>query len=526
MRRGDLKRAASLCRAHLRANPHEVRALVLMGAVLGQSDRPAAALPHLQRAHHLAPRNEEVLNNLGLVHVAMGQTHDARVAFESALAIAPRSAPAHFNLACLMMTTRELEKAESHYRTALDAKPDYLDAMAGLAEVLEQGGREAEASHWCDCVLQGQPQHAGANLTRASLDLRARRFDDVVRGIDDTLARGALPPTNHALALGLKAHALEASGNYAAAFDSFRAANDTLYRSIAQPASERHDRFTTVSSIERMRRFFTSKRLAKWPREPPPDAGPAPIFLLGFPRSGTTLLDRILSSHSRLVTLEERENLTDMYCEYGASNAALGRLDRLDPVTWRACRNRYWERVRDALPPGADPARRVVDRLPLNTILLGFIARFFPDAPVIFALRDPRDACLSCFQQRFEMNPANFQFLGWKTTVDYYNAVMSLGIQVLEAERLRYHVHRYEQLVREPRVAVQALIEFLDLPWEDGALDYRGTARERYTSTPSARQVVQPLYTSATERWRHYERWLQPDLARLRRWVETFGYDA
>ena len=524
MQRGDLPRAAKLCQAHLEAQPDDVRGLTLMGALLGQSSEPGNALPPLYRARELAPHDDKVLNNLGLVHLALGETLPARSAFEDALAIAPHSAPAHLNLARLLMSLHEFDAAEAHYRDALAAKPDYVEAMAGLAELLEHGSREEEAAQWCERILGVDPQHPGANLTLANLDLRAGRWAGAVERIDATLSRGGLVPANRALALGSRGEALEKLGRYEAAFNSFTGSNDILHELFAGRLETRRESFAAPENIARLGRFFTRERLADWPREAAADAGPAPAFLVGFPRSGTTLLDRILSTHSEVVTLEERENLTDLYVEFGASDRALAGLETLatsELLTWR---RRYWERVRGELGGAARDTDLVVDKLPLNTILLGFIARVFPDAPIIFAVRDPRDVCLSCFQQRFDLNPAMFQLLRFETTVTYYDAVMNLGCEILQGGCLRYHLHRYERLVHEPRAALGDLLAFLGLDWEEGVLEYQRTARERYTSTPSARQVVRPLYTDSIARWRNYEQWLRPQLERLNGWVKVYGY--
>ena len=533
MQRGDLRRAAGLCQTHLAEQPDDVRALTLMGALLGQSNEPASALPPLHRARELAPHDEKVLNNLGLTHLALGDTQAARDAFEAALEIAPDASPTHLNLARLLLSLHELDLAESHYRRALEARPNSVDAMAGLAELLEHGSREDEAAAWCARVLELRPGHVGASLTLANLDLREGRFEAALERVDASLSRpdsaplnpiNPINPINRALALGTRAQALEELGRFEPAFESFFAANEVLRELFTAQFGTPTDSFASPQSIQRLRQFFAPERIVNWPREAPGDSGPAPVFLLGFPRSGTTLLDRILSTHQRVVSLEERENLADFYREFGTSSQALLRLESLSGRQLNHWRERYWAAVRSARGEDVPDSHLFVDKLPLNTILLGFIARLFPDARIIFAVRDPRDVCLSCFQQRFDLNPAMFQLLRLDTTVAYYDSVMSLGTEVLEARRLRHHVHRYERLIHEPRAALGDLLSFLGLEWDECVLDYQQTARERYTSTPSARQVVRPLYTSSIGRWKHYEQRLEPHFTALDRWVKAYGH--
>ena len=492
--------------------------------MLGQSSQPERALPFLSRAVRLEPGNAAVHNDLGLVHVAIGNSNCAKEAFASALACSPRFAPAHFNMARLMLNSQRLDEAERHFRAAIDSNPAFVDAMAGLAELLSHGARTEEAAELCRRVLSHEAHHTGASITLASIDFRAGRLDEGRRGLDRVLLRNSLDPVTRSLAEGKRAQILEALGSYEAALAGFRRGNEAVRQRAMAELGDDTSTYGAHANVLRMRRHFTQERVSVWPREVPENSGVAPVFLLGFPRSGTTLLDRMLSSHPDTLVLEERDLLGGAYECYGASADALSRLDRLDDESLREARREYWKRV-DSEPEGMDrKGRLVIDKLPLNTILLGLIARIFPDARVLLAVRDPRDVCLSCYQQRFDLNPAMINFLRWDTTVAYYDAVMSAGMQVLEAGVLAVHRNRYEHLVDAPRDALEPLLAFLGLPWDDAVLDYRSTARERYTATPSAEQVVRPLYRSSIGRFRHYEAWLKPEIEVLAPWVERLGY--
>ena len=496
-----------------------------MGNVLSKSSQPGHALPFFNRVLRLDPGNAAAYNDIGLVHLRLGETVRAREAFDAALVRAPRLAPAHFNLARLMLSEQRLEKAERHFRQAVDANPGFTDATAGLAELLSHGARVEEATRLCRRVLSRHPHHVGATLTLANIDFRAQRFDEGRRRLDGVLAQGGLDPINCSLAEGRRAQCLEALGDYEAAFAGFRRANEAVYEPAIAELGGDTSTYAAPASVARLRLHLTSERVSTWPRRVPAGSGGAPAFLLGFPRSGTTLLDRMLSSHPDTLVLEERDLLSGTYERFGSSDAALRELDALDDDALREARQAYWDRVDLELAGTAREERLVIDKLPLNTILLGLIARIFPDARVVLAMRDPRDACLSCFQQRFDLNPAMLNFLRWDTTVAYYDSVMGLGMQVLEAGVLHYHTSRYEHLVSSPREALGSILEFLDLPWNDAVLDYRRTARERYTSTPSAEQVVRPLYRSSVGRFRNYEQWLEPEIGVLTPWVKRFAYE-
>src|SRR4029077_1610904 len=167
-----------------------------------------------------------------------------------------------------------------------------------------------------------------------------------------------------------------------------------------------------------------------------------------------------------------------------------------------------------------------VDKQPLNAALLPLIYRLFPAAKIILALRDPRDVVLSCYQQRFGMNVAMYQLLRLDTATAYYDAVMRL-VEVSRAKLpLRLHVVRYEDVVGTFETTIRGVLDFLGLGWDEGVRRYAETAKKRPIDTPSAAQVVRPLYRSARGKWRHYTKYLEPYFPTLAPWVKTFGYEA
>jgi hypothetical protein len=167
-----------------------------------------------------------------------------------------------------------------------------------------------------------------------------------------------------------------------------------------------------------------------------------------------------------------------------------------------------------------------VDKLPLNAALLPVIHRLFPNAKIVLALRDPRDCLLSCYQQRFGMNAAMFQLLRLDTAAAYYDAVMRLVQTCRVKLQIDVHEVRYEAVIADFDTSVGGLLSFLGLPWDDGVRGYAETAKRRVIATPSASQVVQPLYTSSRGKWLNYRRFLEPVLPVLEPWVAAFGYEA
>ena len=173
---------------------------------------------------------------------------------------------------------------------------------------------------------------------------------------------------------------------------------------------------------------------------------------------------------------------------------------------------------------GGLAGRRVVDKLPLNLVDAGLISLLFPDARIIVALRDPRDAVLSCFMQDFRLNDAMAAFLGRASTAGLYHAVMSLWLHYRTVLALPWMEYRYEDLVADFEGTVRDLLSFVGEPWDPVVLRYREAIPGRAISTPSYAAVTSPIHGQAVERWRRYADWLAPEAAVLAPYVAAFGY--
>jgi hypothetical protein len=195
---------------------------------------------------------------------------------------------------------------------------------------------------------------------------------------------------------------------------------------------------------------------------------------------------------------------------------------RADESQLTASRTAYWDAVGRA---GIDAAGKVfVDKHPLNTLKLPLIARLFPRAKILFAIRDPRDVVLSCFRRRFNMNPAMYELLTLSGGAAFYDAVMGFADQARPLLEQSWHVVRYESLVSDFEREMRAIGEFLKLEGAAGLGDFAGRAQQRERATPSTAQLARGLVKSALDTWRHYSTPLQPILPALNPWVERLGY--
>ena len=273
----------------------------------------------------------------------------------------------------------------------------------------------------------------------------------------------------------------------------------------------------------------TVRHIRQWLQSNPPGGwsvnafGTAadPVFLVGFPRSGTTLLEQALSAHADIEVMEEHEFLDDARRNW-VDGGRLASIPAMSHADIDSARNSYLHALSQLRQHKHKPV--VVDKLPLNLVYLFLIHRLFPRSRIVLMLRDPRDVCLSCYFQAFELQGAMPYFLDLKDTVSYYDLVMSLATETAREISNPMITVRYEDLIREFEPTMRRLTGFLGLTWDAEILNYRQKAQTRAISTPSYQQVIQPLYLGSIGRWHSYHQRVEPEFRSLGQWVTHFGY--
>lgn len=552
-RQGDLTTAEQQYTEVLRRDPIHARAEAGLGVIALQRGRIEEALRRLEAAAARAPGDAAIQNNLGNACMAAGRVAPAEAAFDKAVAADPALTDARYNRAVARQHLRRTADAEADYRALLSVDPKRLDAAVNLAAlyrsledpgrgiaVLESGlaaagdapeallalaalyetvGRTEEA----EAALQKLPAtHADdpqAVLTRARLQLRAGSGEAGLAELDRLPADAPTPARRQALAV--RALLLDRLGRTAEAFAGFEAANAAMRASRpdadAMAARYRH-------RIEAYRTHLSAP-----PNQPPP-AAPLPfglVFFCGFPRSGTTLMEQILDAHPATATTGEDSPLHRLYETLPPPpawrNDHAEAFEALSAAERDALRARFVEIV--TATRGELSGRCLIDKLPLNLIELGIVARLFPEAKVLVAIRDPRDCVLSAFMQPFRLNDAMACLTTLEDAARTYADVFSLYTAQRETLGLPIHEYRYEDLIDEFDSTVRGAVDFLGLPWEESVADYRDGLAGRYIATPSYMAVTQGLTRRAIGRWRRYAAQMAAVEETLAPWVTAHGYD-
>ncbi len=511
-RTGKLEDAEGIYRQILQRDPKNLEALRLLAMIAMQFEHYGQAEQFLKRAVDIAPDFLAAWIDLSRAQLERLDLEAALASIERAAAMSPGSANVQVHLANVHARSGRHAEAVETYRRAASLNPGMPAPWIGLGNTLKTIGRQAEAidAYRRAAALRPQSSEAWWSLS----NLKIFRFDDAeVETMQRQLAAENLGEETRAQFSFALAKAEEDRGEYARAFALYSEGN-RIRRSL-----EHYDPVQTEVINERIRAVFHDAFLARHADQGHPD--PAPIFIVGLPRSGSTLIEQILASHSQVDATHELPEAGRL-----VQRINHGRTDQIAyPEAARDLAGDQWAALGRAYLDDTQKYRhgapRFTDKMPNNFASIGLLALALPNARFINARRHPLDTCLSCYRQLFAR--------GQPFTYD----LTELGEYYLEYEKMMAHWHaalpgrvldvQYEDMVADQDPQTRRLLEFCGLPFEDACLRYHET--ERAIRTASSEQVRQPIYDSSVNFWRNYERELAPLVEILRPVLPAFGRD-
>ncbi len=493
----------------------------------------ATAIDRSQRALRADGTRLDAMLTLARALLHGGQRDNAVDVLTRATSVHPRAWQAHFHLAqALHMKSVDHTRARAAYERAMELNPGFAGTHAALAKLCEEVNELDDARRHADRAIELAPDDPACLLAAALVDRRTgehRAAVDRLRSVLDHDARAAqLPPITRALAHRSFGQSLDALGEHERARGAFARAHAERW---SMPDGRRVDPRRALDSVDAARRNLEPGTLRAWAGAEPSPGDAAPVFLIGFPRSGTTLTEQILGCHPGVVTLDENSPLSDVSralaprAPSGHAADALGGVGEGDA---RALRARYAQGADLRLErAGAGPrsGRLLIDKLPLNIVQLPVIARVFPDARLIVAIRDPRDVCVSCLSQVMTPNAEMAHLRSIESAAAYYARVMALWLDARAHVPNAYHESRYEDLVSDPEASIRGLTDFLGLAWDDALLRHHELVRGKAISTPSYEAVGSPIARGAAGRWRQHADAFEDVGDALDRFLDAFGYE-
>ncbi len=562
---GDGQQALSHFRRAVELDPGLGEAHSNLGLQFLDAKLSEQALFHCREAARLLPHVAEVHNNLGTVQRSLGRFTEARASFTEALRLAPHLALTHDNLGRVLQDERCFTEAVAWYRQALQLAPHHPTFRIHLVEALTELEQFEEARQQCRAVLTLDPQSGEAHNALGLLDIAQGRFEQAARDFGIAATLKPEWDTVHAnlgnvlqefgefdASLASRRTAMQLNPRNAsvlaqiatmlrhrlpdAELRHLRKLLDTpdlrdeersaLYFGLAQVHDARGDFAAAAGDLEWANAFKETalqKQGGKY--HPAEHAGAVraliqafsadyfarvqgfgletetPVFIVGLPRSGTTLVEQVLASHPRVFGAGElmlaARSFNALPPALHSDEPAPACLARLDRATVQTLAERHLAGLCERAPEGVD---RIIDKLPANYLLLGWIATLFPRARLIHCRRDLRDVALSCWMTNFAWVPWASHPVSLVERIVEYRQIMAHWRGVLPLPILDV---TYEDLVGNLEGTARRLVAFCGLEWEPRCLEFYRTRRA--VATASTMQVRQPIYTSSIGRWRHYQ---------------------
>lgn len=515
----SLDQAIGSYRRAIQLDPGKAESHYLLGNALRDTGQMNEAADHLRKAIQIKPDYLEALSNLGAALIDLDEPLEANRVLDRALALSPQSPQVLCNLGALFASTGQNEDALRKYQQATQIDPEFPEALVNAANLLEMLNRAEESQAIVDRVWPAMADNPLLALVVARLERRNGRLQEAAALLERALA-GQLAP-------GMAGRIHSELGRL---YDGLRDP-DAAYSHMVEGnrlqaeihASTYGERAGFLGEIDRMEAYLTESLARLPPSEAIPGGQRDPVFLFGFPRSGTTLMGQVLDSHAELQTLEERDTVGTMVRAF--EEMTRGRADALASLSAEeiaSLRRVYFAKVKEFLD--LRPNALLVDKMPLSTMHAHIIWRVFPNARFILAIRHPCDACLSCFMQHFGMNASNACFLSLSDTATVYAKVMRLWQRIIDVLPLKYHRIRYEDLVSNFEHETRALLDFIQVSWSDDVLKYAEHSKKSRINTPSYHQVTQPIYQHAKFRWQRYAKHFEPSMPLLQPYIDYFDY--
>jgi len=467
------------------------------------------------------PNEVSILNNLGTILKELGKDKDAIFYYEKALEIKPDDIITNYNLGIVFSKIEKFQKSIIFYEKVIQIDPKHFLSYQNLMDIYEKTNNHEKLEHIIARAKSYLTNNSVVKLYEGILLFKKEKFNEAIKNLE-MISFDANKIKQEKLRILTLSKSYDKAKNFDKAFNSFVKVNEINFNL----KSKNINKDFYLEKINIRKQFFSKLKKEQWPSLNLPNLQNNPIFMVGFPRSGTTLLDNILSSHPSIEVIEEKSMVPKLIGSLNQlTNNNLNNLKNINAEQIQKLRTNYFEDLYSHVK-NKNNLKIYIDKLPLNLIYIGEIFKIFPQAKFIFSIRHPCDCVLSCFMQNFETNNAMANFFNLEDSAKLYNFVMTLWSQYISIFKINYHEIKYENLVENLETTLKKLLKFLELPWNDNVLKFSETAKEKkQIKTPSYDQVIKPIYSDSVGKWKMYKKQISKDFEILEPWIKKFQYN-
>ena len=491
--------------------------LAILNLQLGNLD---SSILYFEKSKKIKPKFPQIYFNLGLAYDRKKNIDLAIINFKKVNKLDPNNPVVLHNIGHLYTKKFETIKAEEYLIKSLDLDPNRIITYDELFSLYDRSNQIEKFSNLLDKAKKILSEKNLVSYYEAVFTYNQKNFKQTIQILENIDLKENYVSQNinkHSLL----AKSYDQTSNFEKAYNHFKINNQLMNESYGKGVNEK----SFIELVTQRINFFKNFNINRWKQHQLKDEFFQPIFLIGFPRSGTTLLDTILRTNKSIEIIEEKPVLRNFLRNLDIKiKNNFNHLDNLDKKFIQNMQNFYFEEREQYLEN--KKTKIVIDKMPLNIIYIAEILRFFPNAKFIFALRNPYDSVLSCFMQQFELNPAMKNFTSLESSVILYDLVMKLWTIYRDVFSINCHFIKYEDLVTDFEKTTKEIFKFLEIDWSDNTKNFYMTAKKRLNiSTPSYNQITSPLYSRSIGRWKNYEKEFKGLKNILDPWLDEFNYN-
>lgn len=477
------------------------------------------AIGYFEKGASINPNSSPIYCNLGNLYAELNNKNLALKNYFRAVEIDPKNFNANYNLGSYYYKIDDVENAEKYLNLAINITPNHIYPYNSLFLLYDRSNNYKKLEEILKKAKNFFPENSLIKFFEGIVEYRNKNFKIAI----DIFLKADLDKkdiSRNMLKTNYLAKSYDNLGLYQEAYKFFEISNkiseelpknDSNKKNFMDSILKRITYFSNINTKSIEKKTHKSKNLD-------------PVFLIGFPRSGTTLLDTILRTHNSIEVLEEKPIVDKLLKEIEKNmNCNFSNLEKINELEIKKLQDLYNDERKNYLK--FDEGKIYVDKFPLNIVFLAEINKIFPNAKYILALRNPRDSVLSCFMQSFTPNDAMSNMLSINDASNLYDQTMELFKVYEKILDLKLHVVKYENVINNFKPTVKSLLKFLEVEWTDNLSEFYKTAEnKRIISTPSYDQVNKPLYKKSIGRWKNYEDKFIETNKIFEKWDKEFNY--